>query len=176
MCRRRASIPFTISPASSWSSTAPGLKAARFRSSFILHPSSFKLDPTYLLLAVLIVALPFLLTKLLSGKSRDADKVLGAHIPPARSAARPASASEKEAANDAAPIESQVKALIAQGRKIEAIKLMRETNSLSLEAAKDSVEAIEQHGRPTLGEMGMMSTIRLAQQLSKEVHELVASG
>jgi ribosomal protein L7/L12 len=124
-------------------------------------------DPTYLLLAVLIVALPFVLTKLLSGKSRDADKVLGAHVPAARTA---------EAANDAMTLETEVKSLIAQGRKIEAIKLMRESNNLSLEAAKDSVEAIEQHGRPTLGEMGMMSTIRLAQQLSKEVHELVASG
>jgi ribosomal protein L7/L12 len=133
-------------------------------------------DPTYLLLAVLIVALPFLLTKLLSGKSRDADRVLGASVPSARSAVKPASAPAMEAANDAAPIEAQVKALIAQGKKIEAIKLMRESNGLSLEAAKDSVEAIEQHGRSTLGEMGMMSTIRLAQQLSKEVHELVASG
>jgi ribosomal protein L7/L12 len=129
------------------------------------------LDPTYLLLAVLIIALPFVLTKLLSGKSRDTDKVLGTHVPAARPAARTA-----EAANDAMTLETEVKALIAQGRKIEAIKLMREANGLSLEAARDSVEAIEQHGRPTLGEMGMMSTIRLAQQLSKEVHELVASG
>ena len=134
------------------------------------------MDLAYLLLAAIIIALPFVLTKLLSGKSRDAAKVLGAYTPSTRSAVKPAAAPAAEAANDAMPIEAQVKALIAQGRKIEAIKLIREANGLSLEAARDSVEAIEQHGRPTLGEMGMMSTIRLAQQLSKEVHELVASG
>jgi len=124
-------------------------------------------DLTYLLLAVLIVALPFVLMKLLSGKSRDADKVLGAHVPATRTV---------EAANDAMTLETEVKSLIAQGKKLEAIKLMRETNSLSLADAKDAVEAIGQHGRPTLGEMGMMSTVRLAQALSEEVQQLVARG
>jgi len=128
------------------------------------------MDPFYLLLAVAIIVLPFALTKLLSGRSRDADTVLGAQSPAPRAAAAP------EAANDALTLEAEVKALIAQGKKIEAIKLMRETNGLSLEAAKDSVEAIEQHGRPTLGEMGMMSTIRLARALSEEVQQLVARG
>jgi len=124
---------------------------------------------TYLLLAALIVALPFVLTKLFSAKSRgDADKVLGAYTP----AAGPAPVK----AADAAPIEDRVKALLARGEKIEAIKLMRETNGMSLAAAKDSVEAIEQHGRPTLGEMGMMSTVRLAQELGNEVQHLVAQG
>lgn len=127
------------------------------------------MDPLYLLLAVLVVALPFVVKKLYPGKPHEADRS-GAP------AARPATASVLEAANEAAPIEAQVKALIAQGRKIEAIKLMRETNGMTLSAAKDSVEAIEQHGRSTLGEMGMMSTVRLTQQLSREVHELVASG
>ena len=130
------------------------------------------MDLVYLLLAALIIALPFVLTKLLSGKSRDADKVLGAYTP----APKAADAPEAPARADAVPIEIQVKALLAQDRKIEAIKLMRESRGLSLEAAKDTVEAIQQHGRPTLGEMGMMSTIRLAQQLSKDVHALVASG
>ena len=125
------------------------------------------MDLTYLLIAAFIIVLPIVLTKLFSGKSRDTDKVLGssAHVamPPA-------------APPVAVPIEAQVKELIAQGRKIEAIKLVRETNRVSLEAAKDSVESIEQHGRPTLGEMGMMSTVRLAQELSKDVHKLVAKG
>jgi ribosomal protein L7/L12 len=125
-------------------------------------------DPTYLLLAVLIVALPFVLTKLFSGKSRDTDKVMGAYVPAeARSAAAPGVPET---------LISQVKDLLAQGRKIDAIKLMRETNGLSLEAARDSVEAIEKHGRPTLGELGMMSTVRLAQELGNEVHHLVAQG
>ena len=125
------------------------------------------MDLTYLLIAAFIIVLPIVLTKLFSGKSRDTGKVLGAYAPAVKPAA---------GAVAAAPIEAQVKALIAQGRKIEAIKLVRETNRISLEAAKDSVEAIEQHGRPTLGEMGMMSTVRLAQELGKDVHKLVAKG
>ena len=125
------------------------------------------MDLTYLLIAAAIIILPIVLTKLFSGKSRDTDKVLGAYTPPAKPEAHVA---------DTVPIEVQVKQLIAQGRKIEAIKLVRETNGISLEAAKDSVEAIEKHGRPTLGEMGMMSTVRLAQELGNEVHHLVAQG
>jgi ribosomal protein L7/L12 len=132
------------------------------------------LDPLYLLLAVLIVALPFVLTKLFSGKSRDTDEVLGAHAPAA--ATRPVAAPALEAANDPMPLEAQVKALIAQGKKLDAIRLVRESNGLSLADAKDAVEAIGQHGRPTLGEMGMMSTVRLAQALSEEVQQLVARG
>ena len=123
---------------------------------------------TYLLLAALLVALPFVLTKLFSGKSREPDKALGAYTP----AARPSPVK----AADTTSMEDQVKALLARGENIEAIKLMRETNGMSLAAAKDSVEAIGQHGRATLGEMGMMSTVRLAQELSNEVHHLVAQG
>jgi ribosomal protein L7/L12 len=134
------------------------------------------MDPFYLLIAAAIIILPFVLTRLFSGKSRDADKVLGAYSPPVRPVTTAEEARAMEAANDAAPVESRVKALMAEGRKLEAIKLMRESNGLSLAEAKDAVEAIDQHGRATLGEMGMMSTVRLAQQLGKEVHELVAKG
>lgn len=128
------------------------------------------MDPTYLLIAAAIIVLPFVLTKLFSGKSRDTDRVMGAYAP---AEAKPAASS---ASGDPGTVTSQVKDLLAQGRKIDAIKLMRETNGLSLEAAKDSVEAIEKHGRPTLGELGMMSTVRRAQELGNEVHHLVAKG
>jgi ribosomal protein L7/L12 len=125
------------------------------------------LEITFLLIAAAIIILPIVLTKLLSGKSGDTAKVMGAYTP----AEKPASAPDVPGT-----LTSQVKELLAQGRKIEAIKLARETNGISLQAAKDSVEAIEQHGRPTLGEMGMMSTVRLAQELGNEVQHLVAQG
>lgn len=125
------------------------------------------MEITYLLIAAAIIILPIVLTKLLSGKSGDTAKVMGAYTP----AEKPAPAPDVPGT-----LTSQVKELLAQGRKIEAIKLTRETSGISLQAAKDSVEAIEQHGRPTLGEMGMMSTIRLAQELGNEVHHLVAQG
>ena len=125
------------------------------------------MDLTYLLIAAAIIILPVVLTRLLSGKSRDTVKVMGAYTP----AEKPASAPGAPAT-----LTNQIKELLAQGRKIEAIKLARETNGISLQAAKDSVEAIEQHGRPTLGEMGMMSTVRLAQELGNKVYHLVAQG
>ena len=145
------------------------------------------------LLAVLIVALPFVLRRLLSGKLQEAKKALEARAATlaGRASATPAGAARKSvpveraptqaaplksAPIKVAPIEIQVKGLIEQGKKIEAIRLVRVTSSLSLEAAKDSVDAIEQHGRPTLGEMGMMSTIRLTQELGKQVRQLVARG
>ena len=37
------------------------------------------MDPTYLLIAAAIIILPVVLTKLLSGKSRDTVKVMGAY-------------------------------------------------------------------------------------------------
>jgi len=160
-------------------------------SSFILHPSSFilQVDPIYLIIiAAVIIALPFVLRRLLSGKLNEARKALEARAatlagrasaPPAGAARRPAPverAPTTTAPMKAAPVEVKVKGLIEQGRKIEAIKLVRETGNPSLEAAKDSVDAIEQHGRPTLGEMGMMSTIRLTQELSRQVRQLIARG
>lgn len=129
-------------------------------------------DLVPVLLAVAILALPVLLARLLSSRSRGADRQSCARVPVPSAAA----ATGREAANDALTLEAEVKTLIAQGKKIEAIRLMRETKGLTLEAAKDSVEAIERHGRPTLGEMGMMSAVRLAQQLGRDVHDLVASG
>jgi large subunit ribosomal protein L7/L12 len=41
------------------------------------------------------------------------------------------------------PVEAQVRALLAEGRKIEAIKLARTATDLGLKEAKDLVEAME---------------------------------
>jgi len=146
-------------------------------------------DPIYLIIiAAVIVALPFVLRRLLSGKLNEARKALEARAAKlaGRASPSPAGTTRRTAPAEraprttapmkAAPIEIRVQGLIEQGKKIEAIKLVRETGNLSLEAAKDSVDAIEQHGRPTLGEMGMMSTIRLTQELSRQVRQLIAKG
>lgn len=40
------------------------------------------------------------------------------------------------------PVEEEIRSLIAQNRKIEAIKLLRQTSGLGLKEAKDSVDAM----------------------------------
>ena len=96
------------------------------------------MELTYILIAAAIVILPFVLTKLLSGKSGDTAKVIGAYEP----AQNPAATQ-----GDSGDLTGQIKALLAQGNKIEAIKLARAKTGFPLEAAKDLVETIEKIGR-----------------------------
>jgi large subunit ribosomal protein L7/L12 len=50
-------------------------------------------------------------------------------------------------------LESRVFSLMAQGQKIGAIKLYRETTGLGLKEAKEAVEAIERGARPPSAEV-----------------------
>jgi hypothetical protein len=62
-----------------------------------------------------------------------------------------------------------VKQLLAQGRKLEAIKLAREKTGFPLEAAKDMVELIEKGGHPSPdGLQDLSSMLRMAKDLSPE--------
>jgi ribosomal protein L7/L12 len=134
------------------------------------------MELTYILIAAAILVLPFLLTKLLSGRSDDA-KVLGAYTPsekrvPGRAAAPSA---------DSGMLTDQIKALLAQGNKIEAIKLARAKTGFPLEAAKDMVETIEKSGgtaTPAAAPQAVnpMELIRNASGLSREVLQLVKEG
>ncbi|MBO9575853.1 MAG: ribosomal protein L7/L12 [Sphingobium sp.] len=55
---------------------------------------------------------------------------------------RPAGASRAGLPESDAELEAQVRALLADGNKIDAIKLVRETTGLGLKEAKDFVEAL----------------------------------
>jgi len=139
------------------------------------------MELTYILIAALIIVLPIILTKLLSG-SRDAKKVLGAEprtaraSPSALEAAKAAALdAAKAAAADAAKAAAAAKmAWGNQESKIDAIKRLRDTG-LTLKAAKDAVETREKN--PVAAPpQGLIATIRHAQDVSDEVKKLVKQG
>jgi len=124
------------------------------------------MELTYILIAALIVILPFVLTKLLSGRSKDTATVLGAE--PAR---RPAAAPGTPGS-----VRNEVANLLVQGGKMEAIKLMRDKTGLPLAAAKAAVEAIGREDAIVPPAPGLAATIQRAQQMSDEVRRLAARG
>ena len=126
------------------------------------------MEITYILIAAAIIILPLVLTKLLSGKSGDTTKVMGAYVPEPKPAAT--------AARDTGTLTADVKALLAQGKKIEAIKLAREKTGFPLEAAKDVVETIEKGGVSAHASFSFKATIKQAKELNDEVQHLVAQG
>ena len=127
------------------------------------------MELTYLLIAAAIIILPLVLTKLLSGKSGDTTKVMGAYTPEQK---KPAAA----APHDTGRLTDDVKTLLAQGKKIEAIKLAREKTGFPLEAAKDMVETIEKGGVSAHASFSFTTTIRQAKELNDQVQHLVAQG
>ena len=124
------------------------------------------MELTYVLIAVLILVLPIILTRLLSGKSRESAPARGA-VPattPAPEPRRP----------DALRLE--VTSLLAQGGKMEAIKLMRDKKRLGLAEAKAAVETIGREEAIVTPAPGLMATIQRAQQMSDEVRRLATTG
>jgi len=124
------------------------------------------MELTYILIAVLVLALPIVLTKLRSKKSRDTTIVRGP-APVVKSLPAPRR-------TDA--LRSEVAMLLAQGGKMEAIKLMREKKGLPLAAAKEAVETICREEAIVTPAPGLMATIQRAQQMSEEVRRLATSG
>jgi large subunit ribosomal protein L7/L12 len=140
------------------------------------------LELTYILIAAAIVVLPFVLTKLLSGKSGDTTKVLGAYTPPQKPAPKPKPKPAAAAPADYGLLTDQIKALLARGNKLEAIKLTRSRTGFPLEAAKDMVETIEKTGGAATAQAHAPATvdpialIRNAKDLSQDALQLVKQG
>jgi ribosomal protein L7/L12 len=138
------------------------------------------LDLTYLLIAAALLVLPFVLTKLLSGKSGDTTIVLGTYTPAQKPAPKPTPAAAAPA--DYGLLTGQIKALLARGNKLEAIKLARSRTGFPLEAAKDMVETIEKAGGAAAAQAHAPETvdpialIRNAKDLSHDVLQLVKQG
>jgi ribosomal protein L7/L12 len=135
------------------------------------------MDLTYIIIAAVIIILPFALSRLFSGSTRDAKTVLGASTPAPR-------ITPVSAGGDV--LSEEVKALLAHGRKIEAIKVVRERTGFPLEAAKDMVEMIGKTGtaqevaqtleRATSTapvERTITDMLRLARELTPEVQRLI---
>jgi ribosomal protein L7/L12 len=122
------------------------------------------MELTYVLIAALILVLPIILTRLLSARARHTTIVRGAAPAPAREAPRV----------DALRLE--VTSLLAQGGKMEAIKLMRDKKGLGLAEAKAAVETIGREEAIVAPAPGLMATIQRAQQMSEEVRRLATTG
>ena len=123
------------------------------------------MELTYILIGVLVVALPFLLTRLLSARSRERRTVPGA---------TPAGRQVPSRIDGA--VRGEVVRLLAQGGKMEAIKLVRDRTGLALAAAKDAVETIGRDEAIVPPARSLAATIRRAQEMSEEVQQLVAKG
>lgn len=126
------------------------------------------MELTYILLAVAILALPFILSRMLAARSGPAGKVLGAD----RSGThKPAPAAAKADA-----LREEISRLLAQGGKLEAIKLMREKTGMELTEAKKAVEAVAREESIVPPAPGLAATIQRAQEMSEEVRRLAAKG
>ena len=92
----------------------------------------------------IVAGVVLLILRLWLAFGRRGDRDLLAPPPSLRTAPRPApSVAPAEPAPEPVDLETQLRALLATGRKIEAIKRAREATGLGLAEAKDWVEAIE---------------------------------
>ena len=124
------------------------------------------MELTYVIVAVLILALPLLLTRTLSARrSRSARLADGG-----RGAAAAAGPQKPDA------LRPHIARLLAQGGKLEAIKLMREKTGMGLAEAKQAVEAIGREEAIVPPAPGLAATIERAQRMSEEVRRLAARG
>ena len=94
---------------------------------------------------IIVLGLTFLLMAVQTIRaSRRRDPLLGDRAPPFRPVVAPQERTPvRPVATLSAETEAQVRALIAAGRKIEAIKLTRDTTHLGLKDSKDLVETFE---------------------------------
>ena len=125
------------------------------------------MELNYILIAALILVLPIILTKLLSGRrSRDTARI--GHAAPAD---KPAAEPRRHDA-----LRMEVTSLLAQGGKMEAIKLMRDKKGMGLAEAKAAVETIGREEAIVAPAPGLVATIQRAQQMSEEVRRLATTG
>ena len=120
---------------------------------------------TYIAVAILILALPFFLTRLLSRRPPRATIKAGGHPKPREGA--PARSE---------PLRAEVAQLLAQGGKLEAIRLVRTRTGAGLAEAKELVEAIGRDEAIVPPAPGLAATIERAQRMSEEVRRLAAQG
>ena len=124
------------------------------------------MELTYILVGAVIVVIAAIF--LFGGSRGDTKLVLGLSTGKTDEPA-PASGS-----ND---LTLEVQSLLVQGRKIDAIKLLKERSGIPLEAAKTAVDAMEKLG--TLGTATLSittNTTTLSQQDAAEIQRLIRQG
>jgi ribosomal protein L7/L12 len=121
-----------------------------------------------IIIAVLVIILPLLLIHVLSRRYREDAKIL--------LGARSLTSKTTATSVDRDMLSEEVKELLANGRKIDAIKLVREKTRFSLGAAKEMVETMERVASPAAHERTMAETLQIARELAPEVRRLVKQG
>lgn len=124
------------------------------------------MELTYILVGVVIVVIAAIF--LFGGSRGDTKLVFGLST---------GKADEPPPASGSNDLTLEVQSLLVQGRKMEAIKLLKERSGIPLEAAKTAVEAIEKLG--TLGTATLSittNTTTLSQQDTAEIQRLIRQG
>jgi ribosomal protein L7/L12 len=124
------------------------------------------MELTYIVVGAVIVVIAAIF--LFGGSRGDTKLVLGLSI---------GKTDELAPAGGSDDLTLQVQSLLVQGRKIDAIKLLKERSGIPLEAAKTAVDAMEKLG--TLGTATLSittSTTTLSQQDSAEIQRLIRQG
>ena len=124
------------------------------------------MELTYILVGAVIVVIAAIF--LFGGLRGDTKLVLGLSTGKTDAPA-PASGS-----ND---LTVEVQSLLVQGRKIEAIKLLKERSGIPLEAAKTAVDAMEKLGAVGTTTLSITTnTTTLSQQDAAEIQRLIRQG
>lgn len=71
---------------------------------------------------------------------------------------------------------AEVRGMLAEGEKREAVKHVREMTGLSPEAARERVDAIDSESPAAAPELSLTQLISLARELTPEVRRLVKAG
>lgn len=126
------------------------------------------MDVNNIIIAALLIILPLLLIHVLTRRYREDAKIL--------LGARSLTSKTTVTSVELDALSEEVKDLLAKGRKIDAIKLVREKTRFSLEAAKEMVETIEKGASPAAHERTMAEALQTAHELTPEVQRLVKKG
>lgn len=121
-----------------------------------------------ILFGALVLVIALLLLRIFTRRMReDARIMMGA----SRSAPRPRAVAPRDEA-----LAEEVRGMLAEGDKLEAIEHVRRRTGLPLEAAKQRVEEIERESAAAPAELTLTQLIRLARELTPEARRLIKAG
>jgi len=124
------------------------------------------MELTYILVGAVIVVIAAIF--LFGGSRGDTKLVLGLST---------GKTDEPAPARGANDLTLEVQSLLVQGRKIEAIKLLKERSGIPLEAARNAVDAIGKLGALGTATLSITTnTTTLSQQDTAEIQRLIRQG
>jgi ribosomal protein L7/L12 len=120
------------------------------------------MEVTWIAVGIAILVVVFVVARMLHGSRHEAGSMPGT----------PRSSPPKPRAGDHVALRREIDALLNQGRKIDAIKIVRERTGWDLKEAKDFVETQERAGQAAAA----VPLGKLPRDIDSEVRRLVAAG